>query len=124
MGRALPDAGVLRVTAVRLSLNALRSKKRRVARELNEYRAARTASPQPAHLDPFAVVDAASRSLLVRSALLRLRPRDAEILMLRYSGADYRDLAHSLRIDVAQIGTRLVRAERAFRKEIDHAAIR
>ena len=47
MGRALPDAGVLRVTAVRLSLNALRSTKRRVARELNEYRAARTASPQP-----------------------------------------------------------------------------
>jgi RNA polymerase sigma factor (sigma-70 family) len=124
VGRSIPDAAVLRIAAVRLSLNVLRSRKRRLARELTDYRTSLATATKSGVLDPFAIVDASSRRLLVQSALVRLRPRDAELLMLRYSGADYRDLAHSLGIDTAQVGTRLARAERAFRKEVNDVALR
>jgi RNA polymerase sigma factor (sigma-70 family) len=124
VGRAIPDAAVLRIAAVRLSLNVLRSRKRRLARELTDYQTTLAIATKTGVLDPFAVVDASSRRLLVQAALVRLRPREAELLMLRYSGADYRDLAHSLGIDAAQIGTRLARAERAFRKEVNDVALR
>ncbi|HEY3674618.1 MAG TPA: sigma-70 family RNA polymerase sigma factor [Candidatus Tumulicola sp.] len=124
VGRTIPDPAILRITAVRLSLNVLRSRKRRLARELNDHRSSLASVARTGTPDPFAIVDASSRRLLVQAALVRLRPRDAELLMLRYSGADYRDLAHSLGIDAAQVGTRLARAERAFRKEINDAALR
>ncbi len=124
MGRRLPEPSVLRLASVRMALNALRSRKRRLARELADYRSALPSTTDSGAIDPFAIVDAQSRAVLVRAALVRLRPRDAELLLLRYSGADYRDLAQTLRIDGAQVGTRLARAERAFRKEIDRAAIR
>jgi DNA-directed RNA polymerase specialized sigma24 family protein len=95
-----------------------------LARELTDYQTTLAIATKTGVLDPFAVVDASSRRLLVQAALVRLRPREAELLMLRYSGADYRDLAHSLGIDAAQIGTRLARAERAFRKEVNDVALR
>jgi RNA polymerase sigma factor (sigma-70 family) len=123
VGRPVPDARILQLAAVRLSLNALRARKRRVARELADYRTS-LASSRAAGADPFAILDARSRQLLVRAALVRLHPRDAELLTLRYSGASYRDLALTLRINAAQVGTRLARAERAFRKEINDAALR
>ncbi|HEY1428869.1 MAG TPA: sigma-70 family RNA polymerase sigma factor [Candidatus Tumulicola sp.] len=121
VGRRLPDTAVLRVAVVRRALNALRAKRRRVSRELAEYRSALADVPRSGNVDPFALVDSHARQILVRAALLRLKRRDSELLILRYSGADYRDLAYTLRIDAAQIGTRLARAERAFRKEIDDA---
>jgi RNA polymerase sigma factor (sigma-70 family) len=124
MGRRLPEPSVLRLATVRMALNALRARKRRLARELVEYRSASPSASDSFSIDPFAIVDAESRTVLVRAALVRLRPRDAELLLLRYSGADYRDLAQTLRIDGAQVGMRLARAEHAFRKEIDRAAIR
>jgi RNA polymerase sigma factor (sigma-70 family) len=124
VGRQIPDGAVLRVTAVRLSLNLLRSRRRRLARELADHRTSLATAAKEGALDPFAIVDASSRRLLVQAALVRLRARDAELLMLRYSGAEYRDLAHSLGIDAAQVGTRLARAERAFRKEVNDVALR
>jgi RNA polymerase sigma-70 factor (ECF subfamily) len=124
IGRRLPEPPVLRLATVRMALNALRSRKRRLARELAEHRSALPTASHSVAVDPFALVDAQTRTVLVRAALVRLRPRDAELLLLRYSGADYRDLAQTLRIESAQVGMRLARAERAFRKEIDRAAIR
>jgi RNA polymerase sigma factor (sigma-70 family) len=124
VGRRLPEGAVLRLAAVRLSLNRLRSRRRRLAREVAEFRASAPLNGSHENVEPFAIVDASSRRLLVQTALIRLRPRDAELLMLRHSGADYRDLAHSLGIAPSQVGTRLARAERAFRKEINDAAVR
>jgi DNA-directed RNA polymerase specialized sigma24 family protein len=124
IGRRLPEPSVLRLATVRMALNALRSRKRRLARELAEYRTALPSASDSRSVEPFAIVDAQSRTVLVRAALVQLRPRDAELLLLRYSGADYRDLAQTLHIDGAQVGMRLARAERAFRKEIDRVAIR
>jgi DNA-directed RNA polymerase specialized sigma24 family protein len=119
----MPTPGALRLAAARSALNLLRSRRRRIARELTDYRLADASlSTGRTNGEPFAALDRAARATLVRAALLRLRPRDAELLVLRYGGASYRDAALTLGIDAAQVGTRLVRAERAFRTEIERAA--
>lgn len=121
--RTMPTPGALRLAAARSALNLLRSRRRRIARELTDYRLADASlSTGRTNGEPFAALDRAARATLVRAALLRLRPRDAELLVLRYGGASYRDAALTLGIDAAQVGTRLVRAERAFRTEIERAA--
>lgn len=71
--------------------------------------------------DPMAILDRNQSRALVRAAMLRLTERDAAVLALRYSGSSYREIGEMLGIDVNQIGTRLARAERAFRKEIEDA---
>ena len=122
-GRRLPSPGALRLAAAHRALNLLRSRRRRVARELADYRLRPAVARDAGQSDePFAALDRAARQTLVRAALLRLRPRDAQLLALRYGGASYRDVALTLYIDESQVGTRLARAERAFRTEIERAA--
>lgn len=50
----------------------------------------------------------------VRAALARLKERQAALLVLRYSGLSYREIADVLRISSGSVGTLLARAERAF----------
>jgi RNA polymerase sigma factor (sigma-70 family) len=123
---ALPGARAwLATAAVHRALNLLRSRRRRVARELSEYRL--HGSLREAHeraSDPVAIVDREQTRALVRAAMLRLGDKDAAVLALRYSGSSYREIAETLGTDVNQIGTRLARAERALRKEIDRVSLR
>lgn len=94
------------------ALNAVRARTRRANRELRvSYSAA-----QP---DPHALIEAEEERQRVRAALLRIAPREAQLLALRYAGLSYRECAAALAIDAAQIGARLARAERAFKKEIE-----
>ncbi len=117
--------GWLSVAAAHRALNLIRSRKRRIARELAEFRLHRPLLREAqAAMDPLALLDRAQLQIVVRAALLRLRPRDAELLALRYGGSSYRELAQALGIDTHQIGTRLARAERALKKEIEHATLR
>lgn len=102
----------LHAAAVHLALNAVRGRRRRALRET------RYAGPESA-ADPAHIVERNEERALVRAALLRLNPRDAEILALRYGGLSYREIGAALAIDAAQIGTRLARAERAFKREIE-----
>jgi DNA-directed RNA polymerase specialized sigma24 family protein len=60
---------------------------------------------------------------VLRAALLRLKPNEAAILAMRYGGLSYREIADAVRIDVAQIGTRLARAERALKQEIERETL-
>lgn len=103
--------------AAHAALNAIRSRRRRSERESRAY-AAQTAE------DPQALVVAASERAAVRKTLLRIAARDAQILALRYAGLSYAEIAQSLGIAAAQVGTRLARAERAFRKEMEREASR
>ena len=48
----------------------------------------------------------------VRSALSRMPERSREILMLRYSGFSYREIAHETGVAPGSVGTLLARAER------------
>jgi RNA polymerase sigma-70 factor (ECF subfamily) len=116
-------AGWLRSAAVHTALNFARARKRRIERERSEERLHRPLRETSAHThDPQVVVDREHRRALVRDAMLRLDPRAAEILALRYGGLSYAEIADALRVDAAQIGTRLARAERAFKKEIEREA--
>lgn len=51
-----------------------------------------------------------------RNALLKLGPRERDILVARYSGLSYQEVAEVVGVKKASIGTLLVRAERRFQQ--------
>ena len=53
----------------------------------------------------------------VRRILAAMKPRDAELLLLRGNGFSYEELASSLKLNPASVGTLIRRAQRSFRKE-------
>ena len=66
-------------------------------------------------------VDSPERSLernedreRARAALDTLPPRDREILLMRYSGFSYKEIAQAVDVAATSIGTLLARAERRF----------
>ncbi len=69
--------------------------------------------------DPLAWLLADERRQMVRQAVERLLPRDAEILLLKYTeGCNYHELAARLGISHAAVETRLHRARARLRKEL------
>src|SRR2546427_452678 len=57
----------------------------------------------------------------VGQALRKLPQRTAALLMLRYSGLSYAEVATALGMKVGNVGTLLRRAEEALRKEVNRA---
>lgn len=57
------------------------------------------------------------RCARVRSVLSALKPRDAELLLLRSSGLPYREIAQMLGVQAGSVGTFLARAEREFEQK-------
>lgn len=55
----------------------------------------------------------------VRSALARLPERTAKLLLLRYAGLAYAEIASALQVAPSSVGTLLARAERAFAAAYD-----
>jgi DNA-directed RNA polymerase specialized sigma24 family protein len=53
----------------------------------------------------------------VREVLGSLKPRDAQLLLLRASGLAYRELAATLGMEVGSVGTMLARAEAEFERK-------
>lgn len=53
----------------------------------------------------------------VRCVLAAMKPREAELLLLRGNGFSYDELAATLRLNAASVGTMLRRAQVTFRKE-------
>lgn len=106
------EAWLYRV-AVRTGLDELRSRTRR-ARYEGIFGVAREkcspATPEQVHL-------ATEEQERVRSILAQLEPRQAEFLVLRSQGFTYEEVASTLDINCASIGTLLSRAQQAFRKE-------
>ena len=116
-GAVLPNAGWLYVATTHRALNALRTQRRRTERERSLFRlqfSLRAHEPDPAD-----VVERRDGRDAVRRAISRLSDDEAQILALRYGGLKYREIAAALHLDVNQIGTRLARAERSFRREIE-----
>jgi RNA polymerase sigma-70 factor (ECF subfamily) len=56
------------------------------------------------------------RARRVRTVLSALKPRDAQLLLLRTSGLSYREIAQALGMAASSVGTTLVRAEREFER--------
>lgn len=100
--------------AAHSALNAARGRRRR------ERRDTLAASDADRTVDPELEAIAAEEQAEVRGALARLPERTATLLLLRYSGLSYGEIAGTLGVPVDQVGTRLRRAQDAFRKEVGH----
>jgi RNA polymerase sigma factor (sigma-70 family) len=57
-----------------------------------------------------------------RDALDALAPRDREILLMRYSGFSYKEIAATIDVEPTSVGTLLARAERRFADALSPAA--
>lgn len=64
--------------------------------------------------DPHVLALRAEERAFVRSLLARLPERQSKILLLRYAGLSYTEIAATLGIAPGSVGTLLARAERAF----------
>lgn len=102
--------GWLQRTAIRLALDELRRKGRQSRYERLLPWLKKPQTPD----DLFSANEEQGR---VRAVLASIAIRDAELLLLRHDGASYDELASSLQINSASVGTLLSRAQQAFRKE-------
>jgi len=107
-----PGGWLYRV-ATRLGYNALRSRKRRGRYEQEAAAQAAGISAQPA---PEAQVEQRQERERVRIVLTRMRPRSAQLLILRHSGLSYAEMAAALSIAPGSVGTLLARAEKEFER--------
>ncbi|MDQ3698906.1 MAG: sigma-70 family RNA polymerase sigma factor [Gemmatimonadota bacterium] len=115
--RSMPDdpGAWLFAVANNLIRNQWHGRKRR-ARVLSADRGTfAIADPPPA---PDALAEAADRQRFVRAALDTLSTRDRELLLLRYEGHSYRELAIVLGLTETSVGTLLARAKSAFRRAL------
>jgi RNA polymerase sigma-70 factor (ECF subfamily) len=103
--------GWLYRVATRLGLNALRARRRRQRYEESAGKDALALDP-PAN--PAALVERAQERQQVRRVLSAMKPRAAQVLILRHSGMSYAEIAAALDISPASVGTLLARAEREF----------
>ncbi len=74
--------------------------------------------------DPERALEQVEAQREVRAAMSRLPERSASILMLRYGGLSYAEVAEALGVGVNQVGTLLNRAEAALRKELSRGSSR
>jgi RNA polymerase sigma-70 factor (ECF subfamily) len=70
-----------------------------------------------APLDPEQIRAANEEQEHVRHTLANLNARQAELLLLRGNGLSYEEVAAALELNPASVGTLIVRAQAAFRKE-------
>ncbi len=107
-----PGGWLYRV-ATRLGYNALRSRKRRGRYEQEAGQQAADPSAQTA-LE--AQVEQRQERERVRRVLARMKPRSAQLLILRHSGLSYAEIATAIGAAPGSVGTLLARAEKEFEK--------
>ena len=108
-------AGWLYRSVTRAALDALRGQYRR---ERRESKAAREQSLQ-ATPDELARMLRQDQARRVRAVLARLRPVDAELLILQISDCTYEEIAAILSLRLSSVGTMLSRARRRFAAEYE-----
>lgn len=106
-------AGWLYRVATHLGYNALRAARRRDRYEEETARESLETAPVR---DPGREAERAEERALVRETLGRMSERDAQLLVLRYSGFSYKEIAAALGVSPNSVGTLLTRAEQEFEK--------
>lgn len=106
-------AGWLYRVATNLGLHSIRGWKRREKYELN---AGRFALEQTQDVSPTEILAQEEERRLVRMALAKMNERQSQLLILRYSGLSYQEIAKTLDLAPGSVGPLLVRAEREFEK--------
>jgi RNA polymerase sigma factor (sigma-70 family) len=104
--------GWLYRTATHVGIDALRASARRKQYE----QAAGSQAQQMLPAGPLDELLRAEERKRVRHVLSSMKPAQAQILLLRASGFSYKELAETLQLAVAGVGTLLNRAEAEFRK--------
>jgi RNA polymerase sigma factor (sigma-70 family) len=110
----LNPGGWLYRVATNLGLHSIRSWKRREHYELT---AGKYALENAQGEAPAKIVEQGDERQQVRLVLARMNQKQSRLLILRYSGLSYKEIASSLRLAPASIGPLLVRAEREFEKQ-------
>ena len=105
--------GWLHRVATNLGLRSIRSWKRRERYEMTagKYDLEQVPEDRPAEL-----VAQGEERRNVRLALAQMNERQYQLLILRYSGLSYKEIAKALDLAPASIGPLLLRAEREFEK--------
>lgn len=105
--------GWLHRVAMNLGLNALRSWQ---SRRQYEDKAGRFELQENSSLSPEEIFAAQEERRSARCILAEMNPRQAQILILRYSGLAYRDIATIMGLAPSSVGPLLTRAEAEFEK--------
>jgi RNA polymerase sigma-70 factor (ECF subfamily) len=106
-------SGWLYRVATNAGLNALRARQRR---RRYEEEAGALSLDRDAPPDPAAAVERIETQHQVQQVLAGMRPRAAQVLVLRHSGLSYAEIAQALNVAPGSVGTLLARAERAFER--------
>jgi RNA polymerase sigma-70 factor (ECF subfamily) len=112
-GDGYNPGGWLYRVATNLGLRSIRSFKRR---EQYELAAGKNALGEAPENRPTEIFEKKEDQRLAQLALARMNPRRAELLVLRYSGLAYKEIAKTLHLAPTSIGPLLLRAEREFEK--------
>jgi RNA polymerase sigma-70 factor (ECF subfamily) len=112
LDRDNPAPWIYRV-ATNAGLDAMRSNSRRRKREETAGAESLRAGRSDDALDAMLREERCAR---VREVLGGLKPRDAQLLLLRAEGLAYRELAEALALNPGSVGTLLARAEAEFER--------
>jgi RNA polymerase sigma-70 factor (ECF subfamily) len=99
-----------------MGYNALRAQNRR---QTYEYAAGKLDLQPTTLTGAETLVEQAEQRRLVRRALAQMKPRAAQILVLRYAGCSYAEIAATLKITAGSVGSLLARAEAEFQKRYE-----
>jgi RNA polymerase sigma-70 factor (ECF subfamily) len=102
--------GWLYRVGVRLALDQLKMDRRRLRYEA-------LASIFGAARNPEQVFEECEQQMRVGQILANLKPERSTLILLRSEGLSYAEIAATLELNPASVGTLLTRAEQAFRKE-------
>ena len=98
-------------SATNSALNELRSQKRRTHYEVQ---AGVLTQAENLAENPVEGVERIEEQVRVRAVLAGMKVRDAQLLLLRYTGFSYKEVAEALDIKPSSVGTLLTRAEKVF----------
>ncbi len=98
--------------ASNLAYNLLRDRARSAKRDQKAYTLDTASAENP--IDPAVALERQSDAHRVRRALGVLPARQSRLLLLRYGGLSYREVAEVLGVSPGSVGTMLTRAEMAF----------
>jgi len=106
-------SGWLYRVAVNLGFNALRARKRRSHYETE---AGSNVIEEQKASEPEQEIILSERRKEVQDVLGQMKPQSAKLLVLRYSGLTYTELAAALKINPASVGKMLARAQDDFER--------
>lgn len=106
--------GWLRKVATNLGLHSIRGFKRRERYEMSAGKGVLEEMPEN---HPAEILAQEEERRLARMALAKMNDRQAQLLILRYSGLAYKEIAQTLGLSPSSVGPLLLRAEREFEKQ-------